>query len=42
MPSEDYKNFQSQEKAKILACSVIESQFLDFPLSWMFCVKTDM
>ena len=30
------------EKAKIVACSMIESQFAYSPLIWMFCSKTDM
>ena len=34
--------FLTLESAKILACSVIESQFAYYPLIWIFCLKTDM
>ena len=36
------RKFQTLEKAKILACSMIESQFTYCPLIWMFCSKTDL
>ena len=36
------RKFLTLEKAKILACSMIESQFAYCPLIWMFCSKTDM
>ena len=36
------RKFLTLEKAKILACSMMESQFAYCPLIWMFCSKTDM
>ena len=36
------RKFLTLEKVKILACSMIESQFAYCPLNWMFCSKTDM
>ena len=36
------RKFLTLEKAKVLACSMIESQFAYCPLIWMFCSKTDM
>ena len=36
------RKFLTLEKAKILSCSMIESQFAYCPLIWMFCSKTDM
>ena len=36
------RKFLTKEEAKILACSMIESQFLYCPLIWMFCLKTDI
>ena len=36
------RKFLTLEKTKILACSMIESQFAYCPLIWMFCSKTDM
>ena len=36
------QKFLTLEKTKVLACSVIESQFVYCPLIWMFCSKTDM
>ena len=36
------RKFLTLEKAKILACSMIESQFAYCPLIWMFYSKTDM
>ena len=36
------RKFLALEKAKILACSMIESQFAYCALIWRFCPKTDM
>ena len=36
------QKFLTLEKTKIVACSMIESQFAYCPLIWMFCSKTDM
>ena len=36
------RKFLTLEKAKILACSMIETQFAYCPLIWMFCSKIDM
>ena len=36
------RKFLTLEKAKILACSMIESQFAYCPLIWMFCSKVDI
>ena len=36
------RKFLILEKAKILACSMIGSQFAYCPLIWMFCSKIDM
>ena len=36
------RKFLTLEKAKILACSMIESHFAYCPLIWMFCSKTNM
>ena len=33
------RKFLTQEKAKILACSMTESQCAYYPLMWMFCLK---
>ena len=35
------RKFLTLEKAKILACSMIEIQFAYYPLIWTFCSKTD-
>ena len=34
--------FEDDENAKILACSMIESEFVYCTLVWMFCSKIDM
>ena len=36
------RKFLTLEKAKILACSIIESQFAYCPLIWVLCSKADM
>ena len=36
------RKFLTLGKAKVLACSMIESQFAYCPLIWMFCSKTNM
>ena len=36
------RKFLTLEKAKILPCSMIESQFTYWPLFWMFYSETDM
>ena len=36
------RKFLTKEEAKILACSITESQFLYCPLIWTFCLKTDI
>ena len=36
------RKFLTLEKAEILACSMIESQFAYCPLIWMFCSKTEV
>ena len=41
-PLRRLRKFLTLEKTKILACSMIESQFDYCPLIWLFCSKTDM
>ena len=36
------RKFLTEEKEKILACSVTETQFAYCLLIWMFCLKIDM
>ena len=36
------QKFPTLERDKILACSMIESQFAYCPLIWIFCSKTDI
>ena len=36
------RKFPTLEKAKILACSMIEGQLAYCPLIWMFCSKADI
>ena len=36
------RRFLTQEKGKILVCSMIESQYAYCPLIWMFCLKIDI
>ena len=42
MPPEGLWKFVTWEKAKILACSLIESEFAYCSLIWMFRLKIDM